>query len=172
MASFLSTHNLSLYTVSFATFQLYLFLFDSEINDWYLCVTQIPAGWVLAMAPHFYAMHLAGNSLDRTTPRMLPDVLKNDQTLDSAVCIFIPSLYIYIYIPNSIDSSTPSHSSHQLTPSTTDQKHHHPCRRRPTKRLRKPRPLRRRHRRRQHVTPPYLHPQHVFSRVPRLAGRV
>lgn len=58
MASFLSTHNVSLYT--------------------------IPAAWLLCILPHFYAISLAGKSFDNRSPRTLAETLKNDQTLDSA----------------------------------------------------------------------------------------
>jgi len=57
MASFLSTYNLSLYT--------------------------IPAAWVLAMVPHFYAISLAGKKFDDKHPRGFTASLKDDQTLDS-----------------------------------------------------------------------------------------
>jgi len=58
MASFLQTSNLSLYT--------------------------IPAAWVLAMAPHAYAMSLAGKKFDARHPRSLISSLEKDQALDSA----------------------------------------------------------------------------------------
>lgn len=44
----------------------------------------IPAAWVLAIAPHFYAASLGGKAFDKRSPRSYTSSLKDDQTLDAA----------------------------------------------------------------------------------------
>ncbi|TID13833.1 hypothetical protein E2P81_ATG01763 [Venturia nashicola] len=49
-----------------------------------LSLYTIPAAWVLAIAPHFYAASLGGNKFDNKSPRTYTSSLASDQTLDQA----------------------------------------------------------------------------------------
>jgi hypothetical protein len=52
----------------------------------HLTIPQIPAAWVVAMAPHTITLKLA-KSVDNTAPRTYAQSIEKDQTLDNAVCI-------------------------------------------------------------------------------------
>ncbi|KAJ4415141.1 hypothetical protein N0V82_007511 [Gnomoniopsis sp. IMI 355080] len=44
----------------------------------------IPAAWVVAIAPHFYAASLGGKTFDNRSPRTYTSSLKDTQSLDAA----------------------------------------------------------------------------------------
>ncbi|KAJ4397800.1 hypothetical protein N0V93_002037 [Gnomoniopsis smithogilvyi] len=44
----------------------------------------IPAAWVVAIAPHFYAASLGGKAFDNRSPRTYTSSLKDNQALDAA----------------------------------------------------------------------------------------
>lgn len=49
--------------------------------------TQIPAAWILSIAPHIYASRLAGKKFDNRAPRGFVETIKHDQSIDKHVRI-------------------------------------------------------------------------------------
>lgn len=61
-----------------------IFKHDTEPHHIQQSLYTIPAAWVVAIAPHFYAASLGGKTFDNRSPRTYTASLKDTQTLDAA----------------------------------------------------------------------------------------